>query len=611
MAELDRYLDRMSPEGDVEAYRRTMQAVVLLREVFLNLVKHGKTARMYGRDHHLPERFLDAFSAAARRYLEQFELMVVEVHPDHFTFSEHTVLAEDVGERLAYGLYAEGVRAISVEAGCDDRELTELANLLAVDWLQRGEEDDDLLAAAWRADFQHVHIDVVDRFADADEVGEAVDREALALGRDAGNDPRRRGGDSILVPEIQAILRELESEASEEIELARMKQDEVQALLKLRDEIKEAVPEEGGDEELMVLDAASAALLEREVERVNREEDADFYLVSEVLFELGRIEDAPQHTGPLGRAVARGVLMSAEIGDFESAATLVRRLLALLDADLFPDFRGAAAFREGYAELVSEDSAERLLGAVRRQSDVEGLRGPLFTILAPLPVAAVPQLVRIGAAIEGLPALRQVFADAVVTLLHHDGDALLQLLEQSRGADAAVPLLALGRLDVPRGVEPCLARLQSPEDGVREAALRSLRRYQSPNIKASILRALDDPARIVRVEALRYLSVYRDPSVLDELAHRIRDEAFSTREEEEIKAWLMAYGIIGRERSVELLRDLALDAIKQRGDRAVLRAMAVRGLHATRAATAKVAMREVAREHPALRGLIQGLMSKR
>lgn len=611
MAELDQYLDRMSPESDVEAHRRTMQAVVLLREVFLNLVKHGKTARMYGRDHHLPRRFLDGFSEAARKYLDQFELMLVEIRPDHFTFNEHTVLSEEVGEQLAYGLYSEGVRAISVETGCEERELNELAALLAVDWLQRGEEEDDLLAAAWRADFQHVHIDVVDRFADADEMGDAIDRDALAMGRDVGNDPRKRGGDSLLVPEIQAILRELESNASEEIELARMKQDEVQVLLQLQDEIKDAVPEEGGDESLIALDPASAALLEREVENVNNDDDASIGLVSEVLFELGRIEDDPRHAKHLGGMVARCALMTAEIGDFKGAAGLVHRMLALMDRDLFPDFQGAEAFSEGYAEIMAQGNAERLVSAIRRQQDADRIRGPLFTLLAPLPAGSVFHLVRMGAYIEGMPEVRQVFADAVVTLLRHDGDALLQLLEQCEGTDAAVPLLALSRLEFPRAIEICLARYKAEEEGVREAALRSLRRYQSPNIKASMIRALDDPARAVRIEALRYLSVYRDPTVLDELGLRIRDENFSTREEDEIKAWLMAYGIIGRDRAVTLLRELALDKIKQKGDKAALRAMAVRGLHATRAATAKVAMREVAREHPALRSLIQGLMSKR
>jgi len=611
LADFNPYLNQAQPQTDMEAHRRAMQAVTALREIFLNLVKHGKTARLYGENHHLPRRFMEAFSLALRRYLDEFELMVVDIRPDHFAFNEHTVLSEDVGEQVAYGLYSEGVRAIQVEAGCEPREMKSLADLMAVDWLQRGEEDEDLMAAAWRADFQHVHIDVVDRFSEEDELGESYDRDDMGTGREGANDPRKRGGDSLLVPEIQAFLRELESQAEEETELVRMKQDEVQVLLALRDELKEEVADEGGDEELMNLDTASAALLEREVENVNREEDADFTHIGEVIFEVIRIEDDPENARGMGGLLARNVVMLTEIGEFEDAARLVHRVLALMDADLFPQFVGAEALREGYTDLVEQGLAERLIGAIQRAAAPEKIRGSLFTVLAPLPYKAVVNLVRMGAYLEGLSEVRQVFADVVVTLLQHDPEAVLQLLEQTEGNDQVIPLLALSRLESPRSIELCLRRLSSEFDGVREATLRSLRRYQSPNIKSSMVRALADPSQNVRVEALRYLSVYRDAAVLDDLGAHIRQETFGTKGEDEIKAWLIAYGIIGRDKSVTLLRDLALDNIKQKGEPAVLRTMAVRGLHATRSASAKMALREVARAHPSMRGLVQGLMSKR
>jgi hypothetical protein len=312
LAELDQYLDRMGGGDDMESHRRNMQALTMLREIFLNLVKHGKTSRLYGVDHHLPRRFLEGFTENTARFLDEFELLLVEVRPDNVMFNEHSVLREDVGEQMAYGLYSEGVRAISVERGCEVREMKALADLLAVDWLSRGEGEEDLMASAWRSDFHHVHIDVVDRFSDDDEMGDALERDDLGTGRASGNDPRKRQGDSILVPEIQALLRELESEGEDREDLVKMKQDEVNVLLQLRDELREGGAEEGGDQELMVQDPASAALLQREIELVNREEDAS--IARPGAGGAGQA-DRPQRGGAAGHRRVRGCGAAGSPGD--------------------------------------------------------------------------------------------------------------------------------------------------------------------------------------------------------------------------------------------------------------------------------------------------------
>ena len=590
MSELDRYLSRLEPGDDMEAHRRQVQAMSILKEVFLSLVKHGKTMRLYGTRHHMPRRFLDAFMDNLERFLEEFELLMVEVMPDGLLYNGQSILGADSGsEQLAYGLYSESVRSLSVERGVERRELMSLAELLSRDWLARDDEEDDFVANAWRSDFQKVHVDVADRFSEEDELGEAIEREDLMIhrGRGGGKDRRTKTGDSVLVPEIQGLLRELQAGAGDDG--IRMKQDEVKIFLKMRDDLAD-VPEAGGDEELIALDHAGASAQ-----------------LAEVFFELLRLDGSADGARQVGLDLARHTTGLIEQGLFADAAALVRRALALLDGDLFPGFRFAQPLRGGYAHLISERNGERLLTALRRRPESASITGPMFTVFSPLPLESVPALVKLGAGADKVPELRQVLADVVVTLLHHDGAALFQLLEQSVGEDALVPLMALARVDFPPAVEACLMRAGDPAEQVRETALRSLRRYQSPNLKQAMIKALDDPATSVRVEALRYLAVYRDAAVLDELAFHMRSDGFGKRDAEEVKAWMMSYGIIGRDAAVPLLRDLGLGSIKTGGDGEIVRSMAVRGLHATRAATARVALRAIGREHPALRGLIQSL----
>jgi len=609
LADLDRYLDQMgASDEDLDAHRRLVAATTLLKEVFLNLIKNARTSRLYGPDHHLPRRFLDAFIDHSLDFLREFQLLNVEIQPEAVVYQGHEVLgAGQKADQLCYGLYAEGLRGISVERAASRRELERLVEILARDWLRRDDDAEDLLAAAWRADFHHVHVDVADRFSDEDDRGQDQTRDELAQGGNlSGGDRARLLGDSVLVAEVQGLIQEIEAGDPSAADVVKMKQDEADLYLRIREEMASHI-EAGGDEELIALDPTTQAALGREVERVNDGADAPLATMGALLFEITRLTDDEEEVAQLAQTLVRHAFVMIEQGRLVEAPVLLHRTLGLLDADLFPDFRFAAAFRRGLSVVLDERYAPRLITAMRRRADQEGLAAPLFTLLSALPEEAVHRLVRVGAASEGCGPLRQVIADAVVTILRHDAQTVFELLVASQEEVALVPLLAMSRLDYPRCVEHCLLLARSEIPELREQALRSLRAYQSPNIKATMLKALDDSAPTVRIEALRYLSVYRDVAVLSQLEQRIRSEWFGELEEEEVKSWLMAFGIIGREQSVPLLRNIALDVAKVHGRPAVVKPMAVRGLKAAGTATAKMALKQVAREQPALRSLLRQL----
>lgn len=609
MADLDRYLDKMgAADEDLDAHRRLVTATTLLKEVFLNLVKNARTSRLYGPDHHLPRRFLDAFIDHSLDFLREFQLLNVEIEPEAVMYQGHEVLgAAQKGDQLCYGLYSEGLRGISIERSASRRELERLVDILARDWLRRDDEAEDFLAAAWRADFHHVHVDVADRFSDDDDRGQDMTRDELALGGSlAGGDRARALGDSVLVAEVQGLLQELESGDAFGEDIIKMKQDEVQLYLRIRDEMADKV-EEGGDEELIALDPGTQAALNREVERVNEGEELPASTAGALWFELTRLATDDDDVEQLGTTLVRHMIVLVEQGRIAEAPSLLQRTLGLLDADLFPGFQRAAAFRRGLAALVGPLYGPRLVTAMRRRSDHEGLAAPIFTLLSSMPEDAIHRMIELGAAAEDCGPLRQVLADAIVTILRHDAQSVYELLVGSSEELAVVPLLAMSRLDYPRAVEHCLLLARSPLPGLREQSLRALRAYQSPNIKAGMIKALDDPTPGVRLEALRYLSVYRDLALLPELEARIRSEWFGELDEEEVKGWLMAFGIIGREQAVPLLRNIALDVAKVHGRPAVVKPMAVRGLKAAGTATAKVALKQVAREQPALRSLLRQL----
>jgi hypothetical protein len=598
---------RVGGDGSIDEHRLHIKATGLVRDVFLNLVKHGRTSRLYGAGHHHARRFLDAYTECLLAYLNEFEVLHVEIAPDDFLWQGQPVLSKGTNaEQMTYGLYAEGARGIAIERGADNRELVKLADLMSRDWLHRTEFDDDLISTAWRADFAHVHIDVADRFTeDAGDGGDAAQREDLALGRSAGADLKRLTGDSVLVPQIQGLLRELESDALRHDAIVVMKQDEAEVFLQLRDELEDAAKSaatEEGQSELLQLDAGAKAALEQEVRQIEEEKDVGIDDVANVIFEIVRLEKDASKRQQFGRDLAMQVVAAVERGELRMASEMTHRALCLSWADLFPN-HDASPFLEGLSEIVNEASIARIVPALHRQGEAKLEHGPLFTLLSSMPASAVPGLLRLGETVKTV-VLRQIVADALVVVLEMDMDALVDLLSQVRGEASAVPLLALGRLDAIKALDICIARVQDPEPTAREAALRSLRNHQSKRIKEVMVAALKDDASPVRIEALRYMAVYRDSSQQGVLEALLREGVLGSVSEREARAWTQAYAHIGRLQAVPMLHAIAMGEIDGSHQISV-QTQALKALIATGAPEGRRAVDEVARRHPELRNVVR------
>ncbi len=603
---------RVDGDGAIEEHRLHIKAQGLVREVFLNLVKHGRTSRLYGAGHHHARRFLDAYTAGLLGYLEEFEVLQVEIAPDDFLWQGQPVLSKGTNaEQMTYGLYAEGARGLAIEKGADTRELVRLGALLSRDWMHRTEFDDDLISAAWRADFDHVHVDVADRFTEEeDDGGDSTLREDLALGRSAGADLKRLTGDSVLVPQIQGLLKELEANALRHESVVVMKQDEAEVFLQLKDELEMSGDgtEDADEDELLELDAGARAALDAEVRQLEAEEDVDLGDVARVLFEVARLEPEAENRERLGRDLSLHVVAAVERGELQAAGTILRRTLCLSWGDLFPN-HDSAPFLDGLSTLLDEGNIARMVPALHRQGEAGLDPGPLFTFLSSLPASAVPGLLRLGETVKTME-LRQVVADALVLVLDMEIDALADLLSQVRGEASVVPLLALGRLEAIKALDTCVGRVQDPEPAAREAALRSLRRHQSKRIKEIMLAALKDEAAAVRIEALRYLAVYRDSSHQSVLEALLRGGVLKEADESEARAWTMAYAHVGRQHSVPMLRALALGELTGNKDRGIQK-LALKALLATGLPEGRRAIDEVARREPELRDVVRELSAGR
>ncbi|MCB9764682.1 MAG: HEAT repeat domain-containing protein [Alphaproteobacteria bacterium] len=568
------------------------------REVFFNLVKFARTARLYGAEHKNSARFRDAFLSASQSYLDAFGWLEVELDGDAMNHLGRELLAQGTaGGEIAANLYVEGVRSISIQRGATEGELIRLSELLTRNWGDRSTYDEDLVAALWRAEFSHIHVDVAHRFAQEDDLAlDALRADALGGRGQLATDNREAKGDSLQLRELRSLMEELRGQKVKPEELLRMKQDEAALLARLKDELDEAVP--AAEEPLLEGDPAAA--LAEPIGELTEGTDAPFDVVALLLFELSRAAEGGQEAWELGAALARHAVDLLNRGRADDGASLVRRVLLLIDPDIIGDFAHRSPLAEGYGRaLLGTTVRPRLVGALARAPDPEALKGPLFTLLSPVPAEMQADVIALGGGlVHG--ALRQVAGDWLAMHLLFDEAALIRKTEAAEGLGAVAPLLALSRLKAPQSIGACMARIQDPEANVREAALRALRGHQSPGIKNAVLNALADPSAEVRVEALRHLAVYRDAGHLQAMEARMSDPSFAEVEPTELRAWVLSYAIVGRGNALALLKQIALGAVSLPGNHPDLPALAVEGIGRTGSQARERTLADIVRRAPKL-----------
>jgi hypothetical protein len=351
------------------------------------------------------------------------------------------------------------------------------------------------------------------------------------------------------------LLAELEAGADRGTNVVRLKQDEAALFLSLQDDLKNSVGTSGDSEDVLPLEPAAKRALEQEIVALEAGKDVPVELTGALVFECVRLERRESLVMIMAKNLARHCSALCAEGQIVESASLMRRLLFLCDEQVFPDFQYESALRRGFSTFVQEANRRRLLEALPVHCHGREKEAALYTLLSILGRNQLPELVRFGADLK-VASLRQVVADIVIQLVGGDEEALLTLLVTGEDEEAVIPLLALGRMNTPSCVEECLRRMGDTNATVREASLRAMRGQQSPRIRQEVLRCLKDDEPSIRIESLRYLSVYRDRVDLAMVEQVLLSERLASFSLDEVKAWIVAYGIIGRMGSLKLLRSV-------------------------------------------------------
>jgi HEAT repeat protein len=491
------------------------------RKVCARFHQSYRDHRLYPTGHPASNNTRELLATTVKSHLDSLGPLTLQVTEDRLLVEgEEVYTYTESRDNLAFLMFRDGVRSLTLTPGVDSNELEALVDCLArADQLQS--TDHDLTTALWENDLVHIRLEVVDPFLEGegtadetfDELRDTVLRRLNELGSvdkaeaEAKSTPAQ---DTDPTLEGRGITREEQPRVDEE-SLA-LTAEEI-----ARGEWLASHPADPLDEFVVVL-----------LEIVGTQatlpggEDAVYHSLSLVLGHY--LESLSQDglnmvLGQLSTIEAEGRIARGTVERTFSEAATAERLTKMIEA----------------AAAVSPDalaSVERFLAQVR--------------------ASIYPAL------LETLSASNdKVVRKAVLDLLYMEGGTparhLWPLMKDSRWyvvRNAVQLATTSGDPAVVGHLEPLL---RHPDTRVRREVARSLATLGDPKCLPLLVRAILDDDSAVRTLAVRGLARHGNTVQYQAVQAQVESRDFESRSPEEVEAFLVAYAALGGERTIEPL----------------------------------------------------------
>ena len=498
--------------------------VVEVRGLFVVLAKALRAFQLYDDNNPVRKRFVTSLR-------EAFEQLWQEVEGLHLSIEEHRILlvGEEVYENssrsdsLAFLLYKDGIRDVTLLPGVEGQELDKVLTVLRRARLLKTAEGDDLLTMLWEQDLEFFKCTSVDQIAEGAELPTAqAEEERAGLAQvlegevedaddDAGEEAGTAAGDrpppkvgQDFSPTLYALDPDEKEQLRQSLEAEMSRDIRHDVLAALFDRLEEAQYPERKSEILMIIRELMPSLLSR-----------------------GAVESAADVLEELAQARAEpGILDEVRQGECDR----------LLD------------------DLSSVETVEELVrglqdGTIDVSADV---LGRLLKFLRP---SALPTLLQ-AAEQEEMPALKETLRGAVHGIAEENREAVLALLEHMNPVLTSGAVRLVGEMGITDAAPKLAGLISHPDTAVRLALVGAAQLLREVSTTDMLVAALSDEESDVRVTAAEALATLMHEPATPVLKGLVTGKEIRQADITEKIALFESYGLLGGAGAVDVLGEL-------------------------------------------------------
>ncbi len=446
--------------------------------------------------------------------------LVLTIAETDFVWEEQVVYHQpNKTESLAWGLFKDGMRSLSIKAGAEQEELPRLLEAINRARYLTADAGDDLLTLLWEQEFQFIQYQFVEFF-----------------GEGGGSMPEQSG--TYPAGSDDAAARQRQAQVAEEAPPRP----------------KGVVDVEDFDSTLYFLDESEINQVARQVEAEYRRDIRTSSL--NVLFDMFELEGDPATRSEIIGILEHLFPNLLNARDFKTAACVLResKLLAARAQGLLPEHR---ARLDGFVAKLSEPAiVSQLLQSLDEAPALAG-EAEVAEVLRELRASALEPVLSWIPSLSS-PALRAVLEGVADRLASSNSDEVMRIL-RSKDSEALASVVTLcGRLGLHQAVPGLADTVVHPDPAVRLASVQSLAQLGTPSALALIDKAIEDGDRSVRLAAVRVVGGRGYKGALKRVEAAVLGKGLKEMDLTEKMAFFEAYGSIAGAGGLKALTGILL-----------------------------------------------------
>ena len=486
-----------------------------VEELLQAFVKALRAHQLYLPNNPVYQRAIETLRAAFAPVWEGEDELVLDVSDTELRWTGNVVYQQEArGESIAWMLFKDGVRAVTLLPGVETEEIIGLLDVLHRARTLQPEDNDDLLTLLWEKDFQLV------RYAFQDLTSDAAGPQ-LPTAADV-RPP------SATAPQVRQVIEEEAPPAPRE------------GLVRTED----------FDTTLYFLDEKEIAYLKGEVGREYAQDLRRNVLA--MVFDVLELQPFPTVRAELISIIDSFLPYLLGAGDFPAVAYVLREVKVVLERarELLPEHQ--QALQDLPRRLSGEETLSQLLQSLD-EAQTHPAAEELAELFAELRGEALPTM------FAWLPRLsnarvRELLEVAVRRLAAANVDRVVAAIGSSDTAVVREAVRLTGKLKLLQAVPALVAVAGTHRERViRLAAVQALAELASPGAMQGLEGELEDDDREVRLAAVRVLAQRRHRASLARIATIVQGKNVRVADLTEKMAFFEAYGAMVGEEGVQVL----------------------------------------------------------